>query len=182
VDSFWKTKKRFDSTRQEIDQRCLADADIIGMTTSGLARNLKMLKSLPIKVVLVEEAGEVLEAHTLTALLPSVEHAILIGDHLQLKPSVNKYDLSSESHRGIPYSLDISMFERLVNPPKNMVGVKLPCSTLETQRRMRPTISSLIRQTLYPNLKDNTNVELYPEVAGMKDCVYWLDHSIFESK
>ncbi|KAF1953214.1 P-loop containing nucleoside triphosphate hydrolase protein [Byssothecium circinans] len=178
---FWKTKAMFDAARKEVDIRCLAESNIIGMTTSGLARNLDMLKLVGVKVVLVEEAGEVLEAHTLTALLPSVEHAILIGDHLQLKPSVNKYDLTSESQHGKPYSLDMSMFERLVNPPKGMPGVKLPCSTLETQRRMQPAISTLVRQTLYPNLKDDASVRSYPNVSGMKDSVFWLDHSFPEA-
>ena len=61
-------------------------AKVVGVTTSGLARNLNLLRRLPSKVLLCEEAGEVLEAHLLTALLPSIEHAILIGDHEQLRP------------------------------------------------------------------------------------------------
>jgi len=32
-------------------------------------------------VLLVEEAGEILESHVLTALSDGVEHVILIGDH-----------------------------------------------------------------------------------------------------
>ncbi|KAF2641078.1 P-loop containing nucleoside triphosphate hydrolase protein [Massarina eburnea CBS 473.64] len=181
LEIFRKTKAKYDAARREVDLRCVADADIVGMTTSGLAKHLDMLKWIGVKVVLVEEAGEVLEAHTLTALLPSVEHAILIGDHLQLKPSVKKYELSSESSHGKLYSLDMSMFERLVNPPKNMPGIKLPCSTLEIQRRMRPTISTFVRQTLYPNLQDDPSVHSYPNVAGMKDSVYWLDHPFLEA-
>jgi len=79
-----KTKRSHDDARQEIDLRCLEEANVIGITTSGLAQHLNLLKRVPIKVVLIEEAGEVLEAHVLTALLPSIEHAILIGDHLQV--------------------------------------------------------------------------------------------------
>jgi superfamily I DNA and/or RNA helicase len=37
---------------------------------------------------MVEEAGEILEAHVLSALSSSTRHAILIGDHLQLRPKV----------------------------------------------------------------------------------------------
>jgi hypothetical protein len=40
------------------------------------------------QVVIVEEAAEVLEAHILTSLAPTVEHLVLIGDHLQLPPKV----------------------------------------------------------------------------------------------
>ncbi|CAI6332211.1 unnamed protein product [Periconia digitata] len=174
---YFAVKKLDDAARREVDLRCLAGADIIGMTTSGLARNLDLLKRLPIKVVLVEEAGEILEAHTLTALLPAIEHAILVGDHLQLKPSVERFQLASESHGGKKYSLDLSLFERLVSPPVGIPSLKLPCSTLGTQRRMRPAISSLIRETLYPHLEDDPSVESYPEVTGMRDCLYWLDHA-----
>jgi superfamily I DNA and/or RNA helicase len=39
-------------------------------------------------IVLVEEAGELLEAHVLTSLSPSTKHLILIGDHKQLRPKV----------------------------------------------------------------------------------------------
>lgn len=112
--AYRKSKVRDEAARQDVDLRCLEQADIIGITTSGLARNLDLLRRLPVKALLVEEAGEVLEAHTLTALLPSVEHAILIGDHFQLKPSVSNFDLTSESYRGKRYSLDMSLFERLV--------------------------------------------------------------------
>lgn len=62
-----------------------------------------------------EEAGEVLEANLLTALLPSLEHAILIGDHQQLKPQITNYELSSKNPRGIQYSLNVSLFERLLH-------------------------------------------------------------------
>lgn len=73
----YQTKKQdYDAAVQEVDLRCLGEANIIGVTTSGLARNFNLLKRLPIKALLVEEAGEVLEAHTLTALLPSVEQYV----------------------------------------------------------------------------------------------------------
>lgn len=39
--------------------------------------------------------------------------------------------------------------------------------TLETQRRMRPDISNLIRIPIYPNLKDAPEVMNYPDVEGM---------------
>lgn len=50
--------------------------------------------------MLVEEAGQVLEAHVLGSLVPSVEHLILIGDPLQLRPTIANYGqfLSSGTH------------------------------------------------------------------------------------
>ena len=41
--------------------------------------------------MLVEEAGQVLEAHVLGSLVPTVEHLILIGDPLQLRPTLNNF-------------------------------------------------------------------------------------------
>ncbi|GFG25720.1 NFX1-type zinc finger-containing protein 1 [Aspergillus udagawae] len=164
-----RAKANFDNVRDEVDLRCLADADVIGVTTSGLARNLNMLRKLQSKVVMCEEAGEVLEAHLLTALLPSVEHAILIGDHLQLRPQVQNYELSRENPRGGErYSLDVSLFERLVEQQSAM-GLGLPLSTLETQRRMHPSIAQLIRDTLYPQIEDAESVSSYPEVVPEAD-------------
>ncbi|KAF2732002.1 hypothetical protein EJ04DRAFT_544890 [Polyplosphaeria fusca] len=181
VEDHRKAKIAWDASKQELDLRCLKEADIIGLTTSGLARNIELLKRLPIKILLIEEAGEVLEAHTLTALLPSVEHAILIGDHLQLKPSVANFQLSSESSAGKKYSLDMSLFERLVDPPRDAPSAKLPYVTLNTQRRMHPAISALMR-FLYPKIEDAPNVFQYPPVAGMKKNMYWLHHDQFENE
>ncbi|RYG68470.1 hypothetical protein EON64_05095 [archaeon] len=35
-----------------------------------------------------------LEGHILAALTPSTKHVILIGDHQQLRPTVNEYNLA----------------------------------------------------------------------------------------
>jgi len=163
--------------RKEDELRALTKAKVIGVTTSGLARNLEILRRLQSKVLVCEEAGEVLEAHLLTALLPSVEHAILIGDHQQLKPQIANYELSSENPRGVQYSLDISLFERLLHPNDPQAdAAPIPYSTLKTQRRMHPSIAQLIRRTLYPGLIDHQSVHDYPAVEGMRNRLFWFDH------
>lgn len=158
----------------------LQEADIVGVTTTGLAKNLDLLRHLDSKVLICEEAGEVLESHVLTALLPSIEHAILIGDHLQLRPQIVNYELSAANPRGEKYSLDVSLFERLVQPARP-TDVRLPFDTLEVQRRMHPSISNLIRSTLYSSLRDAENVKCYPEVVGMRKRLFWFDHNEPES-
>ncbi|KAI1414329.1 hypothetical protein F5Y13DRAFT_197779 [Hypoxylon sp. FL1857] len=166
---------------RDVDLRCLHTADVVGVTTTGLARNINLLQKLRCKVLLCEEAGEVLEAHTLTALLPSVEHAILIGDHLQLRPQIVNYELQSTSYQGAQYSLDMSLFERLISPLYDD-DPRLPYDTLETQRRMHPSVSELIRSTLYPSLEDGGAVAQYPEVCGMKGRLFWLHHESLEDQ
>lgn len=175
LQSYERLKNQSDLIRKEVELRVLTRADVIGITTSGLARNLNLLRKLSSKVLVCEEAGEVLEAHLLTALLPSVEHAILIGDHLQLRPQIQNYELSTESSRGEQYALDVSLFERLVQP-RNLIVNGVPFCTLELQRRMHPSIAQLIRRTLYPALQDSPIVNDYPEVAGLRERLFWLDH------
>jgi hypothetical protein len=174
LDSYHASKSALDRCLRELDLRCLREAHVIGVTTSGLARNIELLQRVRAKVMLCEEAGEVLEAHTLTAFLPGVEHAILIGDHEQLRPQISNYELQHDNPRGKRYSLDISLFERLVRP--QMGNLRVPLSTLKTQRRMHPSISELVRVPLYPDLQDHPSVLQYPEVDGMRDRLYWLDH------
>ncbi|KAK4895121.1 hypothetical protein LTR27_006727 [Elasticomyces elasticus] len=168
--SYRKLKARLDAVRTELDLRALRDANIIGITTSGLARNMDLIRRTGAKVLVCEEAGEVLESHLLTALLPSVEHAILIGDHQQ------NYGLSCESQSGVQYSLDVSLFERLVRP-QDSLAQPLPFCTLTVQRRMHPQISQLVRRTLYPRLEDAPTLELDRlPVVGIRKRLYWLDH------
>jgi len=174
LDSYHGSKSALDRCHRELDLRCLREAHIIGVTTSGLARNIELLQRVRAKVMLCEEAGEVLEAHTLTTFLPRVEHAILIGDHEQLRPQINNYELEHDNPQGKRYSLDISLFERLVR--LQMGSLQVPLSTLKAQRRMHPSISELVRVPLYPDLQDHPSVLQYPEVDGMRDRLYWLDH------
>ncbi len=188
--------------------------------------NLKF-KVCCMQIVVVEEAAEVLEAHVLAALAPQTQHLILIGNHEQLRPKTEMYELRVSPHPipppqnfcssfaalfacSIPagtgpdgrcyscspscctcsrqaitrlhfcntckmacmhvpadllkvvmqrlrmvwqaesrqrYNLDISLFERLVRTGG------FPVTTLQVQRRMRPSISRLIRQTIYPKLQ-----------------------------
>ncbi|KAI9704956.1 MAG: hypothetical protein M1836_006736 [Candelina mexicana] len=173
LESYRLTKEELDHCHQELNLRCLQQAHVIGVTTSGLARNMDLLRRLNSKVLLCEEAGEVLEAHTLTALLPSIQHAILIGDHEQLRPQIQNYELQHDNPRGEKFSLDISLFERLVRLNN---GSQIPFSTLQTQRRMHPSIADLVRNTIYPHLLDYPAVHDYPKVLGLRKRRFWLDH------
>ncbi|EXJ73565.1 uncharacterized protein A1O5_03326 [Cladophialophora psammophila CBS 110553] len=163
----------------EVDRRVLQSADVIGITTTGLAKRISTLKRVRSKVVICEEAGEVMEAHMLSALLPTVEHFIQIGDHEQLRPQINNFiSLSLESRQGSLYKLDRSQFERLsVGEPGR---AKMQVAQLNVQRRMRPEISKLIRETIYPMLVDHPCTGNLPDVVGMRKNVFWLDHGHLE--
>ena len=144
---------------------CLKQADIIGITTTLAARHNGILAEINTKVIIVEEAAEVLEAHTVSSLNRKTEHLILIGDHKQLRPKTNDHKLASEYH------LNVSLFERLVRN-------NFPHVTLKLQHRMRPEISTLVSSQIYGNeLKDAQQTMDYPHVAGLKHNVFFIDHS-----
>ncbi|KAK6530663.1 hypothetical protein TWF281_007502 [Arthrobotrys megalospora] len=172
--------EKLSTLRRERDRRLLEEADIIGVTTSGLASHADVLERVEAKVLFCEEAGEILEAHTITALIPSIEHMILIGDHEQLRPHVANYDLSTESQKGKSYALDVSLFERLVRQPYGNPALGFPIASLNTQRRMHPTIADLIRLKTYPDLRDA--VPEYPAIPGMKKRLFWMNHGHADSR
>lgn len=152
----------------------LRSASVVGATTTKAADIQSLIATWAPQVVVIEEAAEVLEAHCFAALHGNVQQLILVGDHKQLRPKYNVYDLALDSGRG--YNLDVSLFERLADVSRyNNVHQLL------TQRRMRPAIADLIRDTVYPSLADAPCVRDYPdEVRGMGACVYFWEHDVAE--
>ncbi|KAI9783521.1 MAG: hypothetical protein M1839_003691 [Geoglossum umbratile] len=144
----------------------LKKKDVIGVTTTGSAMYFELLKKAGPKVVICEEAGEVMEPHTLCTLSPTVEHCIFIGDPEQLRSGLR---------------LDESLFERLMKPA-NPGTQSIPTSLLSIQRRMIPDIADLSRATLYPSLQDHPSTTNRDPVAGMMRRMYWLDHTEPESE
>lgn len=144
----------------------LKSSQVIGMTTTGAAKNRKVLKSVAPQIIVVEEAAEVLEAHIITTLNMDCKHLILIGDHQQLRPNPTVYQLAKD------FQLEISLFERLV---KN----KLPMVILEEQHRMRPEISKYLR-LIYHNLRDHDIVKSYDNISGITSNIFFLHHEYEE--
>jgi hypothetical protein len=95
--------KLLSAVHDDVDRRVLQTADVIGVTTTGLAKKIAILRHVSYKVVICEEAGEVMEPHMLSALLSSVEYFIQIGDHQQLHAKVTNHNLSLESKQGAQY-------------------------------------------------------------------------------
>lgn len=59
----------------------LRNKRIVGCTTTAAAKYGDELRTFNPDVLLVEEAGEILESHVLTAIGPETSQIILIGDH-----------------------------------------------------------------------------------------------------
>ncbi|KAG1804061.1 P-loop containing nucleoside triphosphate hydrolase protein [Suillus subaureus] len=141
---------------------------IIACTTTGAAKFTEDLRTAAPDVVLVEEAGEILESHILTALGENTNQLILIGDHKQLRPKVNSYALQVKSDQG--YDLNRSLFERLV-----LKG--FPHATLTEQHRMRPEISALVHELTYPELTDAASTRGRADIRGIQDNIIFVNHA-----
>jgi hypothetical protein len=169
------TGRQFNADQSELD-RIFSERDgsiiktkrIIACTTNGAAKYSAAIQAAASPgVVLVEEAGEILEAHILTSLGAHTQQLIMIGDHKQLRPKCS-YELSVEQGDG--FDLNRSLFERLV-----LKG--FPHVTLQQQHRMRPEISSLIRHLTYPELTNADSTLNREDLRGFRDNVIFVNHS-----
>ena len=124
-----------------------------------------MLQAIKPAITIVEEAAEVMEAHIITSLTRGCQHLILIGDHQQLRPNPNVYNLQ------INYDFDVSLFERMI---KN--GMEF--STLCLQHRMRPEIAKLLDHIYVdPKLENHDSVLKFESIRGVQRNLFFLEHS-----
>jgi hypothetical protein len=180
VTNLYDQVQKFDACQElrrtifkERDVGIFREKRIIGCTTTAAAMYAGELANAPPGIILVEEAGEILESHILTALTPNTKQVILIGDHKQLRPKVNNYALTVEKDDG--YNLNVSLFERLV-----LAGV--PHTTLSKQHRMCPEISSFVRHLTYDTLEDAPETKTRPLIRGLQDRVVFFNHHIWETE
>ncbi|KAK4501494.1 hypothetical protein PRZ48_007303 [Zasmidium cellare] len=174
IDGITAKAAAFDSAQHTLhgalgqkDAELIQSKRIVACTTTAAAMYTKQLQSASPGIVLVEEAGEILESHVLTALTPSTKQLILIGDHRQLRPKVNNYKLTVE--KGDGFDLNRSLFERLV-----LSG--FPHTTLQQQHRMCPEISSLVRHLTYPDLQDAPSTATRDPLRGLQQRVVFIKH------
>ncbi|XP_033626155.1 NFX1-type zinc finger-containing protein 1-like [Asterias rubens] len=165
--SYDSLSKEVETINASVDLEVLSKARVIGMTTTGAARCQSMLQLLGPRIVIVEEAAEVLEAHIITTLTAKCQHLIMIGDHQQLKPNPTVYRLAKV------FKMDTSLFERMINN-----GV--PCQTLTHQHRMRPEISKLMKKHFYKNLHDDESVKGFDDIKGVAHNMFFIDHTKLE--
>ncbi|KAI9687140.1 MAG: hypothetical protein M1822_002551 [Bathelium mastoideum] len=152
---------------KEGDAQLLANKRIIACTSTYAAMSIDILRRVRPETVMLEEAGELLEPHVLTAIHDSTQRIIMIGDHKQLRPKIMNYALSVECGQG--FDLNRSLFERLL-----LRG--LPHVTLNQQHRMRPEIAGIVRHLTYPQLEDAPSTRTRPNVRGLQQNVVFVDH------
>lgn len=126
------------------------------------------MKQLDSPITIIEEAAEVLECFNISVLSPSLEHLIMIGDHQQLRPHIESYNLEKN------YNFGISLFERLIINGINYV-------TLNRQRRMRPDFADFIRVIYDNNYFDHISVNDYENIRGINKNLCFFNHSFPEN-
>ncbi|XP_046846173.1 NFX1-type zinc finger-containing protein 1-like [Xenia sp. Carnegie-2017] len=157
----------YEEMRNVEDLAILQSCRVVGMTTTCASKKHNLLSQLQPRVVIIEEAAELFEAHIIACLTQHCQHLILIGDHQQLRPNPSVYKLGKQ------YSLDVSLMER-------MIETGVPYSRLSVQHRMRPEISNLFRH-IYENLEDHESVNEYENIRGVEHNLYFIDHDQSEN-
>lgn len=113
------------------------DKTVIGGTIVGCITRLEAIRATRPFAIIVEEASEVLEPLLFACLCQSTVKLQLIGDHLQLRPSLmDKFDFMRIN------KVNCSLFERLICAPDDHL---VPSGVLSVQRRMRRDICDLTR-------------------------------------
>ncbi|KAG1870831.1 P-loop containing nucleoside triphosphate hydrolase protein [Suillus subluteus] len=121
---------------------------IIACTTTGAAKFTEDLRTAAPDVVLVEEAGEILESHILTAFGANTNQLILIGDHKQLRPKVNSYALQDSL--------------MLLSPNNIVCGLKS---------------LHLFAKLTYPELTDAASTRGRDDIRGIQDNIIFVNHA-----
>ena len=163
-------KKKYLENQMKLD--ICKKRKIVGMTITGASVNSELIQQLAPKIVIVEEAAEILEPSLVAALNEKVEHLVLIGDHQQLRPKIDTYELRKKFH------FDISLMERL------LISGKINFKTLERQCRMRPEFSIMLRD-IYPNLKDSESIVLnedHKQHYCINKSMFFWTHDFLEQK
>ncbi len=61
----------------------LRQQQVICLTMTGLGKYRNMIMGAKPRILMLEEAAEILEAHIISSLTPTIQQCILIGDHKQ---------------------------------------------------------------------------------------------------
>lgn len=118
-------------------QKRVQEAVIIFTTCAGAG--LGLLRSQQFSIVIVDEASQITEPGSLVPLTKGCSRAILVGDHVQLRPS-------AIGRHAVLMDFNVSLFERLYTAPDRDDVAKV---MLDTQYRMHPDLCAFSSDTFY---------------------------------
>lgn len=110
--------------------------------TTCIGAGIGLLRSEYFNMVIVDEASQQTEPSALVPLVKGCSKAILVGDHVQLRPTVNQTALALD--------FDVSLFERLYTDTKvSTGGGGMRTLMLDTQYRMHPRLCEFSSKEFY---------------------------------
>jgi superfamily I DNA and/or RNA helicase len=112
------------------------EARLIFTTCAG--SGLGLLRTENFDIVIIDEASQLTEPATLIPLVKGCSRAVLVGDHVQLRATVQK--------NAILTGFDVSLFERHYNLPERKGVAKV---MLDTQYRMHRSICDFSSEEFY---------------------------------
>ena len=147
-------------------QRMLAAQDAIGsfqiVVSTCASAGHELLRGHHFPRVLIDESTQSIEPSTLLPIINGCSHLVLIGDHLQLPPTV----ISDDARR---LGLDRSLFARLAEPVNEENGARsiVEPLLLNEQRRMHASIAEFPNHHFYDGLvKDKVGSR--PPIPGVQ--------------
>lgn len=119
--------------------------------TTCIGAGIGLLRSEQFDTVIVDEASQQTEPTSLVPLVKGCSRAILVGDHVQLRPTVNPTALALD--------FDVSLFERLYTNAKLNGDQGVSTLMLDTQYRMHPKLCEFPSKEFYDgNLKSGISM------------------------
>ena len=158
-----ETSSHLQILREQEMVSLLSRLDVLAVTATAASKHKATVARLESKVVLVCQAGQLLEAQVASWMGRRTEHLVLIADHQRLRASVSSCRLAKK------YNLEVSLFERLIRND-------FPNRLLRHQRRMHPDISCLV-EVAHPCLANSPLVHDLEGVRGVPMNAFILSHS-----
>jgi len=131
-------------------EKRVQDAVIVFTTCTGAG--LGVLRKVEFDYVLVDEASQITEAGALIPLVKGCKRAVLVGDHVQLRPTVKPL--------GKVFNFDVSLLERLYTGPEQ---AGLSRTMLDVQYRFPEELARFPSDHFYQG-KLRTGTEFRPDV------------------
>ena len=68
--------------------KLLKKAKVVAMTITKASIDHKLLHRLQPEMIVIEEAGGILESNVIACLTPNTKHLVMVGDYKQIGPTV----------------------------------------------------------------------------------------------
>jgi len=169
-------KSDFREIDNEIKELLISKHQILGATCVGLANKSLGLDLLEFDIAIIDEAGRATAPELLIPILRA-KKIILIGDHNQLPPTIdrkllqkieddNEDELSIEDLEILKKSFFEELFEKTTDNNKAM---------LNEQFRMPEKIGNLISKLFYDNKLKNGHIKSTENFIDPQTIIRWID-------